>query len=156
MIQTQNQKLFLVTAPAAIVDNASLTTNVIDTKGWDYVDIYVIYGAMDIATTVLKVQEADAASDATTLTSGADVTGLVYGTSTNSAGSTSSLPTATSDNTIFAFRVDCRARKRYLKPIVTLGDGTSGTFAIVVAVLSRGNAVPNSASTRGVAQELVR
>jgi len=156
MLHSQNQKYFLVTPLASIIDNASAVTNVVDVSGFDSCPILVLYGAMDIATTVLKVQEADVASDATTLTSGADVTGLVFGTSTNSLDATSSLPTATSDNTIFAFHVDPRGRKKYLKPVVTLGDGTSGTFVTLLAILTRGSATPYTAATRGLSQELIR
>jgi len=151
----QNNKYVTVYAPAAIVDNASLTTNVIDTKGYDYCTIIVQLGATDIGITALKVQEDDTTSSGTALTSGADVTGLVWGTSANHVGTTSTLPSGTNDDTIFVFEVDCRARKRYLDVTFTMGDGSTGGFATIIAVLSRGNNQLTTAAGRG-ATEILR
>lgn len=148
------RKLFGVTNPAAIIDNASLTTNVIDTKGFNFCRVVVWLGATDIALTALKLQEADAASDATTLTSGADVTGTVFGTAANDTGSTSTLPTATDDGKFYTFEVALQGRKRYLKPIVTVGDGAAGAFVVCWAELDRGEQVPTTATQKGVAQNV--
>jgi len=145
-------KLAIVTPPAAIVDNASFTTNVIDTKGFRFVRINLMIGATDIAMTALKVQEADAASDATTLTSGADVADLVVGTATTDAGGASALPSATADNTIQSFEIDMRGRKRYLKLIATIGDGSAGAFACAWAELHRAEKLPITAAEKGCAQ----
>src|ERR1041384_5380382 len=112
MIQSQKEKLVAVTPPGALVDNAAFTTAVIDTLGWDYCTIYCIFGAMDIAMAALKVQEDDALNGSN-LNSAAHVAGLVSGTSTDIAGNASALPSATADNTIFAFDIDLRSRKRY-------------------------------------------
>lgn len=149
MINAQSPTVFVVTAPGALVDNNSLTCNVIDTKGYDYCEVEVILGATDVAATAMKIQESDTKSSATALTSGADVTGLVYGTSTDIAGSTSALPSATDDNKVFKFEIDCRGRKRYLLPVVTGGDGTSGAYYTVIARLSKAEIQPTSASARG-------
>lgn len=149
MIQVQ-KKIVLLTPPAAIVDNAAFTTATLDTLGFRYVEIYVVFGAMDIAATVLKVQE----SDDSGMSGAADITGAIYGTSTNDAGSTSTLPTATSDNTVFKFEIDMRGRKRYLDCLLTGGDGTAGTFATVFALLSRGETEPTTAAQKGLAQNL--
>ncbi len=152
--QLQNCKFFGVTPPAAIIDNASATCNVIDTLGFDHVRIFVYLGAMDIAAVALKVQEANVAASATALTSGADVTGLVYGTSTNLAGSVSALPTASSDNTCFVFDVCLATRKRYLLPVITLGDGSAGTYVTAFALLSRAEQTPVTAAGQGAADVL--
>lgn len=149
MIHAQCNKFVSVTPPAAIVDNASLTCNVIDTLGFDYVEVFCYIGATDIATVALKVQESDVAASATALTGGADVTGLVYGTSTDIAAATSALPSATDDNKCFKFEVDMRGRKRYLLPVVTGGDGAAGTFYSVFALLSKADAVPVTKAERG-------
>ena len=149
MISAQNNVWFIVTSPAVIVDNASLACNVIDGQGYDYTQIAVIIGATDIATVAMKIQESDTKSNTTALTSGADVTGLVSGTSTNIAGTTSALPLSTADNTVQLFEVDLRKRKRYLLPVVTGGDGTAGTYYTVIALLSRAEVQPTSASGRG-------
>lgn len=149
--RVRDTKFFLVTPPAAIVDNASLTCNVIDTKGYGEVLVAVILGATDIALTALKLQEANAKSSATALTSGADVTGAIYGTSTDADGNTVALPTATDDNKVFTFVVKCGgSRKRYLLPVVTVGDGTAGGFVTVVAVLSKAGILPNSNTEKGI------
>lgn len=149
MVHSQNTKVVNVIPPVAIKDNASWTTTEIDTKGFDYCTIYINLGATDIAAAALKVQESD-----TSGSNFADVTGLVYGTSTNTAGSTSALPTASDDNDIFAFEIDLRGRKRYLDVVATAGDGTNGTFASGIAVLERASNTPTSASERGCNQVL--
>lgn len=154
MNHEQGTKKFLVTAPAAIVDNASWTCNVIDTQGYDYCSIDILLGATDIAMAALKVQESDTKSNTTALTSGADVTGLVFGTSTDIDGNTSSLPSSTTDNTVVRVEVDCRKRKRYLLLVATGGDGAAGAYMASVATLSRAEIVPVSATNRGCGQIL--
>lgn len=142
-MREQDTKFVSVTPPQAIYDNASLTTASIDTKGYGYARIYVYLGATDIAMTALKVQESD------TDGSYADITGLVYGTSSNIAGSTSALPSASDDNKCFLFEIDLRGRKRYLDLVATCGDGAAGTYATAWCILSHGSDAPVSASERG-------
>ena len=149
MNPAQNHKYVNVTPPAAIIDNASATTGVIDCLGYNYAQIIVSLGATDIAMTALKVQESDASGSGF-----ADVTGLVFGTSADIAGNTSALPTATNDNDLFIFEVDLRGRKRYLDLVATFGDGTAGTFASVLAILSRAEDAPVTATERGAVQIL--
>ena len=149
-----NRKIVNAIIPAAIANNAAVTSQVIDTLGFAYLEFVVQLGATDIALSAFKVQEADAKSSATALTSGADVTGLVFGTSTNDAGSTSTLPSATDDNKIFKFEIDLRGRKRYLQVQATVGNGTAGAFISAVAELSRGANVPTTAADKGIAQLL--
>jgi hypothetical protein len=147
-------KLVRVVSPAAIVDNASLTCQVVDTQGFRYARYVFYFGAMDIAAAALKIQEADAKSSATALTSGADITGAVYGTSTNDAGSTSTLPSATADDTFVTVEIDLRGRKRYLNPVATMGDGAAGTFVAAWCELYRGENTPTTAAGKGVGQNL--
>lgn len=154
MQSAQHTKLFSVVPPGAIVDNAGYTANVIDTLGYDYCKVVCHIGATDIAMAALKVQESDTKSNTTTLTSGADVTGLVFGTSTDIAGTTSSLPSSTADNTFVVCEIDCRKRKRYLLLVATAGDGAAGTYMSAHAELSRAEIAPVSASDRGCGQIL--
>ena len=147
-------KLVRVTSPAAIVDNASLTCQVVDRQGFDYARYVFYFGAMDIAASALKVQESDAKSSATALTSGADISGAVFGTSNQDTGAVSVLPSATDDDKFFTVEIDLRGRKRYLNPVVTLGDGAAGTFVCAWCELYRGENVPTSASQKGVSQNL--
>lgn len=147
-------KLVRVVSPAAIVDNAALTAQVIDTQGFRYCRIVCFYGASDIAVASAKVQEADAASDATTLTSASDITGTVFGTAANDTGSTSAVPSATDDNKFFTWEIDLRGRKRYLQPAITGGDGSTGAYFAVWAELYRGEQVPTTAAQKGVDENL--
>lgn len=149
MVEAQKTYFFNVVPPQAVVNNAAYSANVIDTNGYDYCTIVVTTGATDAAYTVFKVQESDTKSNTTALTSGADVTGLVFGTSNNIAGSASALPTSTSDNNIYLFEVDCRQRKRYLLPAFTVGtNGSTGAYLSCTAILSRAKTVPVSATNR--------
>ena len=145
MNPAQHEKFVSITPPAAIVDNASYTTSTIDTKGYAYLRVFAYLGATDIAMAALKLQE----SDDSGMSGAADITGLVYGTSANVAGSTSALPSATDDNKCFVFEVDLRGRKRYIDLVATAGDGTTGTYLTAFALLSRPGDVPVSASERG-------
>ena len=148
-VKLQECKVTRVIDPAAIKDNASWTTEEIDTKGFDYAQIYVYLGASDIAVAALKVQESAASGSGF-----ADVTGLIFGTSTNTAGSTSTLPSATDDSKFFVFDIDLRPRQRYLDLVATAGDGAAGTYAVAWVVLSRAGETPMSASERGCSQIL--
>lgn len=149
MIEAQQAKKLIVIAPAAISDNASPTTTAIDTLGFDYLEVDVILGAMDIAMAVLKMQSSDTDS------SYADVTGLIWGTSANIAGATSTLPSATDDTKIFSFQIDLRGQKRYFDLVATTGDGAAGTYIAATARLSRGKTGPITAAQQG-AQEILR
>lgn len=150
MSKPTGYKCVMITQPTAIVDNASWTTATIDTKGFAYADVWFAMGANDIAIAALKVQE----SDDSGMSGAADVTGLVFGTSTNTAGSTSTLPSATDDNKLFKFEIDLKGRKRYLDLVATNGDGTAGGYAVAWVNLYEAENVPTSASDKGASQVL--
>jgi hypothetical protein len=149
MIPAQNSKYVIVTSPAAILDNASATTNAIDAKGWDYLQVVCTVGATDIAMSALKLQTSDTDS------SYADLTGAIFGTSTNIDGATSAVPSATDDNKLFVIEVDLRGKKRYFDLVATAGNGTAGTYFSAVAILSKGEIAPITAAGRG-ADEILR
>lgn len=144
-----NYKLVSVTPPAAIVDNAAFTTGYVDTKGFDYARFIVYIGAIDIAVSVLKLTESDASGSGY-----ADVTGAVFGTSTDIDGSTSALPSSDDDNKFFVIDVDLRGRKRYMDLSLTGGDGSAGTYAAVLCELFHGESCPVTKTARGVAGAL--
>jgi hypothetical protein len=151
MIASMMQKMVLITPPGAIVDNASLTTTSIDTKGWDMLDVYIVIGATDIAMAALKLQTSD------TDGSYADLTGADFSSGTMTDGNASALPAAsgaTGDNTIHHINVNLTGKKRYFDLVATGGDGSSGAYIMAFAILSRGKEAPNSMSERGFAQEL--
>lgn len=138
MVSAQAVRYFNITPPAAIVDNADFTTNVIDTVAngvkFDYLTIVVQLGATDIAMTALKVQQSDASGSGF-----ADITGTVGGTDFT-------LPSATDDNGFVVFNIDLRGKKRYFDLVATAGNGAAGTFMSAVGILSRAKVGPNSAT----------
>lgn len=149
MITTQEAKAFNVAPPAVKTDNATHTATEIDTKGFDYCTIYVFLGDTDIAMAALKVQDSDSTGADQT-----DVPGLVFGTSDNTEGSTSTLPSATDDNLIFGFDIDLRGVKRFLTLVATAGDGATGTYIAGLALLARAEDGPATAALRGCSQML--
>jgi len=149
MINAQNTKIVDIGFAEALIDNASLTTAAVDLKGWDYCQVFVRVGTTDIAMTACKIQDCDTSGG-----SYSDVTGLIWGTSENSAGSTSTLPSATDDGSYFVFDIDCRKVDRFIDLVATNGDGTAGGFLSAFAILSRGESTPVTASERGAAEIL--
>lgn len=149
MVINQMQKAFLVIPPTDLVDNAAFTEIEIDTKGFDYCTCYAMIGASDIAMAGLKMQQSDA-----TGADQVDITGLVWGTSLNTLGATSTLPSATDDGLIFGFDIDLRGIKRYLTCVATAGDGATGSHCTVLALLSRAEDGPATAALRGCKEML--
>lgn len=143
-------KVVSITPPAAISDNATLTTAEIDTLGWDEMTIIVYEGATDIAMAALAVTESDTAGSGH-----ANVTGLVWGTSTNIDGTTSALPSATDDNLFQVAQIDLRGRKRYIDVTATTGDGAAGSYVTILGILSKAQKSPTSISEAG-ANEILR
>lgn len=153
----QQVKYVNIISPDAVVDNTAYSPSVVvDTAGYDQCTFVVQLGTTDAAMAALKIQEADAITDANTLTSGADVTGLVYGTSTDpDSGSTSSLPGASDGDKLYAFHVSTKGRKRYLQLAATAGNGTTGTYLSALAILSKAGEGPYNATTRGLGSNLI-
>ena len=150
----QDCKFINVVPPAAIVNNGSFTTAEIDTAGYNYLTVVWQLGATDIAMTALKVTESDTAGS-----NHADVTGLVFGTSTLPAedgGATSALPSATNDNGVFTFYINLEGRKRYIDITATAGNGVSGTYASCLAILSNASGAVNTATLRGNTANLIK
>lgn len=133
MDEIQRAKFVQVIAPAAIVDDASFTTNAIDTAGYDYATIVFNLGATDIAMAALKVQESDASGSGYT-----DIDGLDANGDTTIDGDAAALPSATDDNNVIVFQVDLRGRKRYLDLVATAGNGSTGTYGSAIAILTKG------------------
>lgn len=147
MVPAQNAKWLIVTPPVAAVNNASVLTTAIDTLGFDYAEIVMVLGvssASDIS--ALKVQESDYAN----MSGAADITGLIYGTSTDIGGSTSALPLNTNDNTAWGFEISLKARKRYLDVVATVDASGTGCFVTGVARLSRAEQAPTTKTTKGL------
>lgn len=145
MFNLQNCKFVNVTPPAAIVDNAAFTTAIVDTRGFREVLFLVTLGALDIAVAAMKLQE----SDDSGMSGAVDIAGADFSVLPLT------LPSATDDNKLYGIFVDMRGRKRYLDLSLTGGDGATGTFATVLAVLSRAEETPNTAAERGLAQQAI-
>jgi hypothetical protein len=125
-------------APVAIVDNAAYSSNCIDTTGLNYGEFHINLGATDIAPAVLKVMEAEAITDATTLTSGTLVTEVTKFTDSD-------------DNNILVVGIDfIKARKKHVQLQVTGGNGSAGTFLAATFVGQKDGVTGTDAADRGV------
>lgn len=135
-------KFVSVTPPGAKVDNASWTTASVDTRGFDHCTFVVYLGDLDIAMTAFKVQESSNDSDYS------DITGATLNGGTDTAGTTTTLPSATDDNKIYLIHVDMRGRKRYLDLVITGGDGSTGTYLSAMAILSKREQLTSRATSQ--------
>jgi hypothetical protein len=144
MLATRQRKVKVLYQSQAIANNTSPTTTVLDTKGFDQVAIDVFLGATDIALTALKVQECDTSGGSYT-----DITGTRVGTDNDETGTATTLPSATDDNKVYSFEIDTRGRKRFLKVVFTIGNGSTGAFVVAVASLFRGHDTPRTAADAG-------
>ena len=150
-MNSANAMWFPVYQPQVINTAGAVTTTEIDTLGYGYLELALMMGATDAALSTCKLSESDTTGQTT---NGADITGLIFGTSTNSAGSTSSVPSATDDNKVFLFNVDLKGRKRFLYLQIVVGAGTNGAYLAALARLSRGSTAPKSAATYNASQVL--
>lgn len=143
VIQEQYNDYVNMTPPAAIVNNASFTVAALDTLGFNQAAVVLTLGALDIALSALSLTESDDNSTYTAV-AGTDFSVLPL-----------TLPSATDDNHIFVFHVNLRGnRKRYLKPTVTMGSGSTGGYATVLGILTLGEIGYKTASKRGITQEV--
>ncbi len=141
----QTVKRFAVTPPAAIVDNAAVTTATIDTLGFRELEVLIFLGATDIAVAAMKLRQ----SDDSGMSGAADVAGADFSVLPLT------LPSATDDNKFFSIHVDLRGKKRYMDLTLTGGDGSAGAFFTVIALLAAAEDVPSTAAERGVSQEAI-
>jgi len=150
-MNSAHAKWFPVYQPQAINAAGAVTTVEIDTLGYNYLELALMLGATDAALTTCKLSESDTTGVST---GGTDITGLIFGTSTNSAGSTSSVPSATDDNKVFLFNVDLKGRKRFLYLQIVVGAGTNGAYLAALARLSRASTAPSTAAGYNASQML--
>jgi len=139
MIDLQQTKKFQLIWPQARINNAAVMSASVDRKGFNYAIVRVSIGATDIAFTTFKLQESD---DNTTFT---DIPGADFSVAPLAP------PTSAATNTLWEWQVDLRgSRKRYLKPALTVGNGTSGAFVSAVAELSRAEQAPATTAAQGL------
>jgi len=141
----------LTLTPASVTGAAA--PSVIDTVGYDFLEIIVALGAGpgSTAMTVLKLQESDVKGSSTTLTSGADIPGCIAGTSLTLAGPSAVYPQTptnpattlpAANNVVVLFKVNLIGRKRYILPLITTGS-SQATLMAVITRLSRAEVAPH-------------
>ena len=142
MINAQNTAIQQVIDPVA---NAGATTaSEIDGAGYDYCTIYVIIGNLGSNASAFEVQESDTSGSGFVLIPGCDFDG-----GTDIDGSVAALPLAASgDNKTFVFEINLNGRKRYLKPVITIGG--SGSSVSCIAVLNRSSESPVTLAARNL------
>ena len=144
MRELQKTKFVAAIPPGIIKNNAEFVAVEIDTLGFDWLTIIAALGATDIAMANLAVQQSDTSGSGF-----ANVTGLIVGTSANTDGGTSALPSATDDNKIVVFEIDLRGKKRYFSLYAKAGNGTAGTYLAAVGILAKGDEQPQTMAARG-------
>ena len=138
MISGQRTKSYVMITPQALTATDKKLTGLIDSLGWDYLNVYLIQDAPVASNTALvsglmDIGEATA-SDGT------------Y--STVAAVSNSSYSAAATVNEHHRFHVDLRGRKRWLNIQATYEGGTT-TIVAAIGILERGDVDPVSAATAG-------
>ena len=143
-------KTVQIVAPQVVSDNAELvgskgsTPISVDVRGFGFMAIKVMFGAMDIAMATMKLYYSDDNSTFTSLAAG------------NYATSPATLPASTADNLIFAWYVNLvKYPYRYWQVELISGNGAVGTYVAVWADLSRPSISPSTAALRGNSQELI-
>lgn len=142
MINAQTVKRVIGLAPIS-TNNAAVTPLAIDTAGYAYAKIRVIFGVIGSAATVLRVTECD--------TSGGTYT-AISGTTASGTTGNNRLPQTTDAGKEFVFHIPLGgARKRYLNLELTTG---TTTLAAVAVELSKANVMPDSNTEAGVAAQV--
>lgn len=138
----QNAKYVSAINPAAIINNTSATSAVIDTRGYAHCTIVLQLGATDIAMTALKIE-----SCATSGGVYADLSGATFSSGTGVGGASLALPSATDDGQTIVFQLDMRGKNPFLKVVATFGNGSTGGFIAGVAILTHAALAPSTSST---------
>jgi hypothetical protein len=122
--RSSEQVKYGVMCPAQLKNNGAPTgLTYIDTKGYAHLRVLIHIGTTDIATTAApSLVEGDTTSPATAITGAALAAAIA----------------ATADDTVHAIDVDLtKGRKRYIKCLITAGNGTTGTNLAIIGILSQ-------------------
>jgi hypothetical protein len=121
------------------INSGAATTASIDTKGWRHLRVVVSFGVIGSAATVFELKESndDAVADAYVVITGMQASG--------STGDTR-LPQTTDANKPAIFDLSLLGRERYIDLFLTTG---STTLVSAVAILSRGESAPDTATEKG-------
>ncbi len=134
---TENSKVIMVASPQ-LKDNGAAVVAYADRAGYNHATLLLFVGALDIEVDA-KLQECD--------TSGGSYTDITDAAITQVAD--------TGDDTVYAIEVDLTGpRKRFLKPVITVGDGSTGAYVAAAIILTRGAASPANAAGAGLAERI--
>lgn len=151
MNPVQNMKAVHVIVPSsAYVDTGAFTTVEVDSLGFDYAQFYIYLGATDIKVTAMHIGHS-----ATSGSTGAIIAGTNFASTAGIKaidGSTLVLPSATEDDNVYRIDVDLKGKERYLDLFLTAGNGTTGTQAGCLCLLSRAGQAPITESGQGCVQ----
>ena len=147
MIQAQNIR-YDIMAPAQLADNAALSGNTfVDTKGFSYLTALFTIGAIDIglgsgdAATAITLEESDTSGGSYTEISGAVLSSAIG---------------SDDDDSSFAINVNLLGKKRFIRvKAPTAGDGVAGVNVAIVALLTRAEEAPNTATKAGLAELII-
>ncbi len=145
MLHLANLKVFVALKQQSETNGGTLTSDIIDTQGHDYVKIIVHGTTSNNATnnpSTLKVQQ----SDTTDSTAFADIAALV---GDGASGFTiPNSPTATTNSPLAILNVNMNGKKRYLRVLVAML--TTQTYS-AVALLGRSEVRPTGTSAENAA-----
>jgi hypothetical protein len=124
MIYATTSKDVVSIFPQARLNNASFSAASVDRRNFDYATLEVSLGATDNSTWT-DVPGGDFSINAT-------------------------LPSSANSDTLWSWDIDLTGRKRYLRPAITVGDGSSGAFLTAKFKLFRAEQTPYNAATRNL------
>lgn len=135
---------YLAKIAAPIVrNNGTLTVGSVDCLGFNSARIYVELGLIDAAITSLKLQESDDNS------TWVDIAGLDFSVSPNV------LPASGDNGKTWLFDLpSLNGRKRYLKLVAIVANGSTGAAIAAYCLLGKPEQVPVDATGWGVAQAI--
>lgn len=138
MFDLQRTKIAKVLAPISVAGGATATCTEVDTKGFRAGAFYILTGLVGAnGVTTLKWQESDTSGSGGVDISGASHTALVDA----------------DDGIQLCTYMDFRGRKRYITLVLTVGS-TNACLLAAYAILYRAEESPDSASERGVQEQL--
>lgn len=115
------------------LNNGTAASQVVDLAGHNHCTLLFQAGSTDVAATTFKITESDVKASASSLTSPADVTGLSFSTFS-----------ATSDHTIWACSFPTAGRKRYVLPVLTVGNATGVDISAMAVFTDSDNVTPTA------------
>ncbi len=134
---TENGKVVAVAQPQ-LKNNGAAVVAECDCSGWNHATFILNLGATD-TTVDAKLQESDVSGSGFGDITGAAITQL----------------SGTDDDKAVAIEVDLTGpRKKYLKPVITVGNGSTGAQVAANIVLTRGDKSPANAAAAGLAERV--